>query len=59
MKLKIAFLFFSRGESEVDILDQLSDNQRNRLNLSLLQVANRQIISHKQLKSEVAQWLNE
>lgn len=50
---------YSQRKKDVDILDELTDEQRTRLHESIKQVQNGEIIEHQQVKANLKKWLEE
>jgi len=48
---------YSSQEYQPDILDNLSDSQLKRLNLSLLQKEQGKVVTHENMKNYMEQWL--
>ncbi len=49
-------LFYSHKGT--DVVEMLSEAQQKRLDLSLIQMENKETVPHNHLKQEIEQWLN-
>jgi hypothetical protein len=57
--IKIKEIFFALKEDKVDWADLISDKEKRMTELGIKQADDGQLISHKDMRNNINQWLNE